>query len=189
MRKQGLVGFILASAFAVTGVPGSAKDVTVTVDARSAPWLTGANRDLGFGVSDARAPKVLWGVVLLPGTRVKFRASGQTSTVQGGALYGPDGQPDWTQDRGTALFPSHYMRSADRPIHLNELVGAFIDADGAVVGEPFPIGSQAEVEVPEGAAAISLGLNDDIFADNNGRLEVVVTIVEAKVYVVEEGEE
>lgn len=160
-----------------------AKDVTVRVDARAAPWNTGVNRKLAFGLANARPATVVWNVTLIPGIKVRFAAKGTTTTVIGGEAFGPDGQQDWTEDHGAALFPSHYISQRQGPIYLNELVGCFIDADGRVVGEPFAIGSTREVAVPEGAAALSLGINDDNYGDNTGGLDVTVHVPEPRVIV------
>jgi hypothetical protein len=39
------------------------------------------------------------------------------------------------------------------------------------------------VEVPEGALAVALGINDDIFSDNSGGLDVIVQAREGEVIV------
>ncbi len=49
--------------------------------------------------------------------------------------------------------------------------------------KPFAIGESAEVEIPVGALAIALGINDDIFSDNSGVLDVVVSYAEGSVSV------
>jgi hypothetical protein len=162
--------------------PAFAKDLTVKVDARSAPWSTGANPKLRFGLADARAPKVIIDSAIIPGGLLTFKATGTTTTLIGGTPFTPVGDTAWPADRGSALFPSHYIKSK-KLIYLNQLVGAFITADGRVVGEPFAIGEEATVRVPPGAAGISLGLNDDKYSDNTGALTVNIHIAQATVTV------
>ncbi|MEH3121669.1 MAG: hypothetical protein PGN16_06745 [Sphingomonas phyllosphaerae] len=172
---------IIAMAF--LAATAEAKTVTLRVDAQAAPWRTGSNPKLAFGLADARSPALLVDTALLPGITLHVTATGLTTTVTGGGSYGPEGQSDWIADRGMALFPSYYIEAKGRVAHLNELVGAFVDADGKVVGKPFLIGSAANVPVPDGAAGLSLGINDDRYSDNSGSLTVTIVIPEAKVIV------
>lgn len=67
--------------------------------------------------------------------------------------------------------------------HLNCLVGAFITSDGRIVGRPFPVGQATSRRVPEGAVALSFGINDDNFADNSGKLTATVTLPRPQVTV------
>ncbi|QNA86431.1 hypothetical protein G4G27_22445 [Sphingomonas sp. So64.6b] len=92
--------------------------------------------------------------------------------------WGPAGQPYQPANayRGAfgSVFPSYYIRTRDYPVRINALIGAFVDADGTVIGQPFPIGDYAVAQVPEGAVAIALGLNAESFAYNRGTFEVVI---------------
>ena len=63
------------------------------------------------------------------------------------------------------------------PVHLNELVAVFTDRHGKVVKAPFPVGSDVTVTVPDGVARLQFGINDDIFADYGGALDVTVSVV------------
>lgn len=72
-------------------------------------------------------------------------------------------------------FPSRYVDRAQLPMRLNQLVGAFTDADGTVIGQPFAIGAAGEARMPAGAVAVSLGINDDRLAENSGSLSVTIT--------------
>lgn len=156
----------------------SAKDVTVHVDGRAMPWSVGGNPKLNFGRHDGKPPAMVWGLHLVSGTRISFTATGTTTTQSGGMAFGPDGQAEFVTDatagNSGAFFPSRYVDAKTYPAHLNELVGAFVDADGKVVGKPFLIGHAAEVTVPDGALAIGMGINDDIFGENAGGLDVVI---------------
>jgi hypothetical protein len=55
------------------------------------------------------------------------------------------------------------------------LIGAFANSSGVVVGNPFVIGDGPTSEtVGSGATQLLLGVNDDIFYDNSGTLEISV---------------
>lgn len=171
-------GMVLLTAMAAALPAAAQTERVVTVDARSAPWSTRMNPKLGFGIGDGRAPTmVLLGVG--PGTKVRFAATGTTTTMASGMSFGPDGQRDFqtgTEMAGSGTyFPSRYVDRRALPLYVNQLMGAFVDADGVVVGAPFAIGSAAEARVPEGAFAVTLGINDDRLAENAGSLRVVVT--------------
>ncbi|WP_298398234.1 hypothetical protein [Sphingobium sp.] len=166
-----------------------AKEVTVTVPATAMPWNPGVNGKKSFGRRDGGRPVMIAGQHLFEGAKVRFVASGETTTIPGGIAIGPDGQADFVADDAIGnsglVFPAHYVDQATRPVKLNALIGAFIDADGRVVGAPFLIGRGATVRVPAGAMGLSLGINDDIYADNGGSLSVNVDIPEASVTVEE----
>lgn len=163
-------------------IAADAQTLTVKVDARCKPWSPGMNPRLSFGVGDGRPPVLI--VRLLPaGGKVRFEAKGQAGWLPGGQPFDPDGDPGMVIDRSIAFLPSHHIVTTGAPLGMIQLVGAFVDADGVVVGRPFGIGKKAEVEVPEGAAAISLGVNDDAFADNFGSYDVTVHIPQPSVIV------
>lgn len=87
--------------------------------------------------------------------------------------------------------PNAFVRVPDSGVFLGALVGAFTAANGAVI-EPFSLGTFTTYEdidgnfvsggrlvgfsglVPTGAVHIQFGLNDDIFNDNFGKLQVCV---------------
>lgn len=172
---------------ALTAGHVQAREVTVIVAATAMPWNPGINGKKSFGRRDGSRPVMIAGQHLFEGAKVRFAASGETTTIPGGIAIGPDGQADFVADdnigNSGVVFPGHYVDRATRPVKLNALLGAFIDADGRIVGAPFLVGVQAEVRVPAGAMGISLGINDDIYADNGGSLSVTVDIPEAKVIV------
>jgi hypothetical protein len=64
---------------------------------------------------------------------------------------------------------------ADWDTYLNQLVGTFADATGAIIGTPFAIGLGRTVSIPVGATQLQLGINDDIFVDNTGELNLAVS--------------
>jgi hypothetical protein len=74
-------------------------------------------------------------------------------------------------------FPSFYIdpTNSGPPIYLNALIGAFTDSSGVVIGTPFAPGDGPfTISVPVGATELSLGVNDDIFSDNSGSLQINV---------------
>ncbi|HVN03862.1 MAG TPA: hypothetical protein VMT86_05550 [Bryobacteraceae bacterium] len=64
--------------------------------------------------------------------------------------------------------PSYYVDPATYPIYLGELVGVFADSSGDIVGTPFAIGDSLSFTIPSGATQLLLGVNDDIYSDNQG---------------------
>jgi hypothetical protein len=108
--------------------------------------------------------------------------SGTTSS--GGiftSFYDANGNPGYVTNMngGTSdnHFPSYYFNPATYPTYLAELVGTFADSSGDIVGTPFPIGDLATVTAPAGATQLQLGINDDIYHDNSGSLQIQVSAV------------
>jgi PEP-CTERM motif len=74
-------------------------------------------------------------------------------------------------------FPSFFIdpTNSGPPIYLMALIGAFTDSSGVVIGTPFATGDGPfMISVPGGATELSLGVNDDIFSDNSGSLQINV---------------
>ncbi|ESQ91359.1 hypothetical protein ABAC460_07265 [Asticcacaulis sp. AC460] len=168
---------LLTLAALLAAGPATADEKVVKVSAQARPWDTRINRKYGFGSGDGRAPAVAFGISLKVNRTLTVTATGSTTTARGGPPFGPGGQSDYITGalpgNSGSYFPSRYIVS-DNPVCLNQLVGAFVDADGVIIGEPFAIGKQATLDVPKTAVALSMGLNDDIFSDNSG--ELIVTI-------------
>lgn len=93
--------------------------------------------------------------------------------------WGPQGQPYRPADGARGFlgtrFPSYYIDRRSYPVLVNALIGAFVDADGTVLGQPFVVGTRATIQVPAGAVAIALGLNGETFTDNRGGYVVTIT--------------
>lgn len=178
MIRAGLLCAALVGASAAI-----AREVQVVVDARVPPWDPRTNRKLAFGSGDLRPPKIIFDARLFEGALIRFKATGRVAWITGGTRNGPNGDPNMILDRSVAFLPGHYIKNASRALAMGQLVGAFVDADGRVVGSPFSVGEEAEVRAPAGATAIALGINDDILADNNGSFSVTVLIPEAQVTV------
>ena len=109
---------------------------------------------------------------------LRMTATGSTTTVAGGGSFDPDGQADYICDDKVggsgSIFPSKFINPAFYPVRLNELVAVFTDADGHVVKSPFPIGKHMVIRAPAGAVHIQFGINDDVFADNSGEIDVTI---------------
>ena len=93
--------------------------------------------------------------------------------------------PSFTIDPGNTGVP---------PIYLNALIGAFVDSAGHLLQAFAPIPGHNNIPdppnpdivpsslyavysfvVPAGAAYLQLGVNDDIFSDNSGQLNLDIT--------------
>ncbi|MDC7683437.1 hypothetical protein PQU92_09130 [Asticcacaulis sp. BYS171W] len=166
MILGGLAGAALAETV-VLNVPGTAM-----------PWSLKANPNIPFGRNDGTKPVEVKGLKIVPGASIRITATGTTSTIPGGAFFGPAGQADFvaTEQPGGSgtLFPARFIDPSSYPVHLNELVGVFVDDKGALVARPFAVGEAFTVTVPARAKKLQFGLNDDIFADNAGTLTVTV---------------
>lgn len=159
-------------------MPAVAGEVTVKVPGTAMPWSQKSNPNIPFGRGDGTKPVVVKDVKIVPGTSVSITATGETSTIPGGAYFDPSGQTDFVatdQVGGSgSIFPAYFIDPSLYPVHLNELIGVFTDAKGALVARPFPVGEAFDVIVPPNAEKLQFGLNDDIFADNDGSLTVTV---------------
>jgi hypothetical protein len=163
--------------------------VVRTVDSHQGPWQFvpgGLNDAYRFGFNDHLAP-----LVVDASDGFDFTSGGTfTVTYLGGAtsalppLFGYSdarGHTNWPQyGSGTpgtsgAFFPSVYMDRSEYPVYLNALVGTFADDAGRIVGTPFAVNLGRTLVVPTGATRLQLGINDDIFYDNDGALTVSIT--------------
>ncbi|MFT4077117.1 MAG: hypothetical protein QM647_16440 [Asticcacaulis sp.] len=177
-----IAGFLaLAGGLVLAGLSPAAmaETVTVKVSGTAMPWvIKKKNPDLPYGKNDGTAPAVA-PLKLTAGMSLQMTATGSTTTVAGGGGFDPGGQQEFICDDhlgGSGMpFPSMYMAHGFYPVHLNELVAVFTDSKGKIVKSPFPIGTGMNITVPEGAEAIQFGLNDDIYADNSGEIEITLT--------------
>jgi hypothetical protein len=168
-----------------------AASITVSVDGLAMPWLwdtVSLNTASPFGVQDGIGPTVVdssSGISFAAGGTLTITyLSGLTSAFGGapvvdGQGYGPNPPSPFEFDAngnpGSSgqPFPSLYM--SPYPIYLNTLVGTFADSAGNIVGTPFAVfNGPLSVLVPLGATRLQLGVNDDIYADNTGSLDVNV---------------
>ena len=165
------------SSLALVSAPVLAEAVMVKVPSTTMPWDLKANAHYSYGKGDGTAPAAA-ALTLAEGQKLQMTATGTTTTVGGGGAFGPDGQVDFiTNDvlgNSGTFFPSKYVDATDYPTQLNELIGAFVDGNGRLVAEPFPVGRGYNGVVPKGAVTLEFGINDDIYADNTGEIDVTV---------------
>jgi len=161
-----------------------AAEITVTVDSKVGPWDPVLNSDYTYGTNDHSPP-----VIIDESTGLSF-APGNTLTItyiSGTVKAGRGYTWSWVDANGDAsyvangkkgssgnYFPSKYM-SNDWNTYLMALVGTFTDSDGKIVGSPFEIGNgPITLKIPSGATRLQLGINDDIFYDNEGSFTIKI---------------
>lgn len=174
--------FALAAAFTVFMADG-ANAATVTVDSQAGPWLQSLNSGFSYGNSagfDNGPPTT---VSVTSGDLVTIQyVSGTTSPVSGVNVDANGTAPfdPSVPEESAGRFPGFY--TAD-PAHtyLAELMGTFAN-NGVMVGTPFAIGDASlTLAAPAGANELLLGINDNVYADNTGSLQVSVTEVASAV--------
>ena len=164
----------------------SGTPVAFTVPATAMPWVVGStNPNYGFGVADGTAPVVVGadsGVAVTPGGAVTVAYQGGAATFDrsGGGGVDARGVLDTTlqnTDPGVTgtYYPVRYVSPSDDTGYRINLVGAFTDATGTIVGVPFKVGDGRALTVPAGASQLQLGVSDEEFADNAGGWTVTVT--------------
>ncbi len=165
-----------------TGV--KAATVNVSVDSHSGPWLwnnSTLNTTYQYGINDQIVPSVIdssSGLSFVAGNTLTITyLSGLTNAFAGTPEVDALGYTNLvTNGNGgsTGLgFPSQDT-PADWDTYLNQLFGTFADATGTIVSNPFAVGLGRTVTIPVGATRLQLGLNDYIFSDNTGSLEIQV---------------
>lgn len=180
---------VIAIAISLASVCNAA---TVSVSGQSGPWSQSANPTLNYGVGDNAAPTA---VPIAAGDNITVTySSGFTSAFSGApptvdgngytfAIFGSG--TDGMGFTGTGIgssntpLPSFFIdpTNSGPPIYLNALIGAFADASGDVIGSPFAINNGPfSAAAPSGASFLLLGVNDDIYSDNSGALNVDVAI-------------
>ena len=188
--------FTICCGLLLAAFDAGATTVDVTVDAKAMPWLVSANPDYAYGIGDGVDP-----LVVDASSGLSFAAGGTITISYLSGFTRPFGiPPDVDADGDTSFitkslgfdnpgstgeyFPTLYteLETPDSVYYLAALVGTFTDAGGAIVGNPFWIGNgPTSVVVPDGAAQLQLGINDDLFLDNKGKLVVSVSDVAAPV--------
>jgi len=162
-----------------------AATTTVSVNAADGPWQQSVNPTLEYGTlpNDNAAPaSVSSGFDFAAGGDFTISyLSGDTTNGLGGSSYDANGQQSYEIGAGYHYdgtsgqpFPGDY--TSQNPTYLSQLIGAFANSSGVVVGAPFALGDAATIEVaPVGATQLLLGVNDDIYSDNSGSLLVQVS--------------
>jgi hypothetical protein len=166
---------------------------SVFVSAFDGPWSVASNPGLTYGVGDNTSPVVL---TLAPGaTAITITYDSGLASAFGGVPPSVDvyGYVGGGFGSGVGLsgigssgqpFPTFWIDPTNTgdPLYLMALVGAFTDNLGVVQGSPFACDGSVRtcdgsvrILVPAGATELSLGVNDDIFADNSGGWSITVT--------------
>jgi hypothetical protein len=160
------------------GVSGSKNLVTQSVDVsgRSNPWNQTVNPTMPYS-NDAFAP------VVVPFTTLSVAAGSYLNIVCTGGVTNAGGLPntgcaglnvgyepsdDRFQPACNHYYPTKYVDSSYYPTYIMQVLGAFADASGVVIGKPFPISPNTlRVQVPAGAVRLQLGMNDCLNGDNS----------------------
>jgi hypothetical protein len=174
--------------FAIMAVPISvpsalALSMSVPVSGDAGPWDPIANSGFNYGMHDQAGPSVVGagsGMGFVAGSYITIEYVGGAVAV--GANYpllDARGLTSFTFNNlvnGHGGAPSFYMDPLSYPIYSGQLVGAFADALGIIVGSPFAIGlGPISVAIPSGVSQLQFGVNDNLYADNLGSFTVQVT--------------
>ena len=164
---------------------GAASAAVVSVSGFAGPWVPSVAGNPAFGIGDNTAASSL--AVNAGDTLTITYQSGLTGAFGGGppavdalgyvgSIFGSGSGFTGIGSSGT-YFPSHAIDPANvgSPIYLNALIGDFVDASGLVLGVFAPGDGPFTITAPTGSVRLQLGINDDIFNDNSGALNVLVT--------------
>ncbi len=179
------LGLTLVAFLAFASTIETASASVVSVSGFAGPWDPTIAGNPDYGVHDNTAPTV---VAVNAGDTITITyVSGLTSAFGGvpptvdalgyvGSIFGSGTCCTGIGSSGDP-FPSATIDPGNTgsQIALNALIGAFVDASGVILDAfatgdgPFP------VVAPAGAVRLQLGVNDDIFADNDGALLIDVS--------------
>lgn len=151
-----------------------------TVGGRSGPWMYvngGLNTTFQYGLNDQLAPTLVTGLSF--GQQVTLTY--QSGTVTGGGAFvqaqgdlgipNPNAGPHFNGDT-----PAVYVANPNSTFAW-QLLGAFADNSGQIVGTPLAIGNgPITFAVPSGASRLQLGVADNAFGDNSGSWSINVVI-------------
>jgi hypothetical protein len=185
--KMHRVSLAVALAAAVATATAASAAV-VSVSGTAGPWDPAIAGNPSYGVDDQTAPTF---VAVNPGETITITyLSGLTSAFGGvppsvdasgyvGAIFGSGascGGPPCTGIGSSGQpLPSFSIdpTNSGPQIALNALIGDFVDASGVILDEFATGNGPFSIVAPAGAAALQLGVNDDIFTTDNGALTVV----------------
>jgi PEP-CTERM motif len=177
---------LMGAAFAATvAAAGSASAAIVSVSAFSGPWDPTIAGNPAYGFGDNIAPTSL---AVNAGDNITISyVSGLTNVFAGlstefdatgeqGSNFGSGMGLTGVGSTGT-FFPSHAIDPGNTgpDIFLAALIGDFVNSSGGVLNEFAPGNGPFTIVAPTGAVALQLGLNDDLFFDNSGSLNIAVT--------------
>jgi len=185
LRKCLVLFFSCAIWLALPGI-ADATTITTFVNAQSGPWSSIDNPSFNYG-SSTQLPDVVdntTGLAMtvndeLTLTYVSGIANGGGFGIYGDANGNPiDGNLAGPSNSGPGQ-PSHYIDPSQYPVvYFMALLGAFTDAGGTIVGQPFFIGNGPfTAMIPTGATELSMGFNDGGggFFDNSGGVTMSIT--------------
>ena len=180
MHTKNLLALSALAALAASAA--HATTTNINVSGSQGPWEQSINPNLPYGTGDNQAPASASAGFdfAVGGVFTITYISGTTTNGLGSSSYDALGQTSYlANDNGGTSgdgFPSKNLPSSDYPVYLSEVVGAFADANGKVIGTPFVVGDGAKETVTEvGVTQLLLGVNDDIFDDNSGSLTMQVS--------------
>ncbi len=162
----------------------SATTVSKTIPGDAGPWSQTANPGFDYGVHDNADPVMVGtkdGISFAPGATITVTYAGGKVTASAYYCCYPyvdaNGQQDTvtnTYNSTNGKFPGFYMGPG--PVYLVELVGTFTDKNGVIVGPPFALGDgPTKLTVPTGATQLQLGVNDNLYSDNDGSFSVNIS--------------
>jgi hypothetical protein len=179
---QVLIGAVLSAALAGAGAASAS---TVSVSAFAGPWDPSIAGNPAYGTGDNASPTT---VAVNAGDNITITyLSGLTSAFTGadpsvdalGYVGGAFGSGVGLTGIGSSgsFFPSHAIDPTNTAsdIWLAALIGDFVNSSGQVLSVFAPGDGPLNVMAPMGSTALQLGLNDDIFSDNAGSLNISVT--------------
>ncbi len=162
--------------------PAAARQVDVPGTAM--PWISNSmlNAARPFGQNDGTAPVAVSLNSLHVHEGDTVTVTYVSGTVSGGKnlpLTDANGDEEIRTDHNgreaEGRFPSYYMKPY-YPIYLCELVGTFTDHAGKIVGKPLRFADgPTQFTVPRNARFLQLGANDNVFADNTGSWQILVS--------------
>lgn len=162
---------------------------TVTVDSKSAPWLSSANPTFHSVLQGPSNPAIITsvqGAQIEAGDTISLQyLSGTVKAGSGWPSVDAGGQTNFVVNDGN--FYGQYWASYDvshdqYPAYAMELLGAFANSSGVVIDAPFVVGnSKSGLIVPVGATQLQLGFNDTYYVDNTGSVTMNVTLQQAPV--------
>lgn len=164
-----------------------AGSMSVTVDGAAAPYDSVKNPQLRFGVDvngvpNSNAPPKV--VRSEPHNNLDFGRGQIISIVvkEGRPIAGANGSAIGVGGAGVPGWPPSVAPCNTAPgcytgstTYLEQLLGAWTDQNGIVLGVPFIIGDGIRnIMAPKGAKQLQLGFNDAWYNDNGGSITVVV---------------
>lgn len=164
-----------AEASIIQFVPSNAGPWDITVNP-AYPYGLPSGSPLTGGIGDIHGDPVRVGKVagldLVPGYILTIVY--ESGLAHAGAGIWNDAGGDVQGFLGRGEFPEYfppavYVPQEQRPVHLEELLGVFVDRAGVIIGSPFAIGNGPfSAPVPQGAEFFQLGFNDGWYNDNVG---------------------